>query len=263
MAPRSGSASAGWRFLQKAMEKIPGTGDLGLIHSSFRSARKDEGSKIMAMPKGSAVFHGLSAMEHGQRHCLSTATGYSGHASSPRVGKAGGIMGVEGTSGRYINPFGVMSSAVDGAEVLYPPGTATRYAGSVNTGPRELAMHRFVEAPLPDSAPFREDGNYLPVDFSHESCAAARRDGRHAGAFRRDVRPSSPQRVQGRRTRLNAGVRRGIRSMRRRIWTRPCPWPALRGVAECCGGQPILEQDARHAQSLFGRDAVLRRARKP
>jgi hypothetical protein len=163
-----GSASAGWRFLQSAMEKLPSTGDLGLIHSSFRLARKDEGPKIMSMPKNASLYHGLSVMEHGQRHYLSTATGYNVHTTSGRAGKAGGIMEIQGTSGRYINPFGIQASSTDGAEVLYPPGTMTRYTESVNTDPQQLAMHRFTEVDAPhfDASHFWEDGNYLPVDLA-------------------------------------------------------------------------------------------------
>jgi hypothetical protein len=128
--------------------------------------REKEGQSIESMPKGTQVYHGYHKMDQGQRHFMSTATTYNVHTSPKRPGQTGGVMGVTGTSGRYVNPFGVMSTMTDGAEILYPPRTITKYKGSTHDDPKGIPLHQFTETSGQDVVPptLYEDMNYKEIN---------------------------------------------------------------------------------------------------
>lgn len=125
-----GSARTGWFVLSVALAKFPSTGSLGWVHAGIRVPRTDESTVIERLPARTQIYHGNRRMGHGQRHFMSTATTYNVHTTTQRIAEAGGIIAIQGTSGKYINPFGVQGTLTDGAEVLYPPGVMSEYLGS-------------------------------------------------------------------------------------------------------------------------------------
>jgi hypothetical protein len=163
LSKKFGDAREGWKVMHTALDKLPSTGKLGLVHTGFRVPRQREGDRIEALSKGTQVLHGYYRMEHGQRHYLSTATTFNVHTTSTRIAMTGSMVEITGTSGKYINPFGVQSSSVDGAEVLYLPGTLSTYVGSVNRD--GLPIHRFTEVPHGENMNpvVAEDGGYTEV----------------------------------------------------------------------------------------------------
>jgi len=147
----------GWEALESAMSKIPSLGELGIELTTYRIPRAptnerdiDEPAIYRNMRPGTHIAHGHEAMPGGQHHYMSTALTYSVHFSGA---ERGGAVGITGRSGRYINPFGVMSGSVDGGEILYPPHVNTSYEGSnpfgvsTNSGPRPVYHFREVTAP--------------------------------------------------------------------------------------------------------------------
>lgn len=147
------------------MDKLPSTGNLGLIHSAFRIPRAQEWQQIENLRNNAQVYHGYERMEHGQRHFMSTATTYNVHVGATKAGEAGSVIAITGTSGRFINPFGEMTTMTDGAEVLYPPGTISTYGGTRRDGPKSMPVHTFTEIePGALSNPVViEDKDYHPV----------------------------------------------------------------------------------------------------
>ena len=69
---------------------------------------------------------GAVVMNMGQLHYMSTGVTYNQHWD--RADVVHGLIAITGTSGRYINPFG-LNGAVDGIEVLYPPMIETILEG--------------------------------------------------------------------------------------------------------------------------------------
>ena len=147
----------GWAALESAMSKIPSLGELGVELTTYRIPRAptnerdtDEPAIYRNMRPGTHIAHGHEAMPDGQHHYMSTALTYSVHFSGA---ERGGAVGITGRSGRYINPFGVMSGSVDGGEILYPPHVNTSYEGSnpfgvsTKSGPRPVYHFREVPAP--------------------------------------------------------------------------------------------------------------------
>lgn len=160
-----GDAPTGWKHLSRAIGKIPSTGDLGLIHSGFRVPRKDEGTTLTDnVPVGSGILHGHGVMDQGQKHFMSVATSYNVHTTADRLGEAGTMLAVKGTSGRYINPFGVQGSATDGGEVLYPPNVVSQYKGRFGGTSESLPVHFLQETDDRSVFPeLHEDDKYQPV----------------------------------------------------------------------------------------------------
>jgi hypothetical protein len=125
-----GKYRSGWVALGSALQKLPSVGELGVVVTTYRASREtssgNEVQKIAKLEVETVVWLGMKTMDMGQRHFLSTALTYNGHWGRAR--DVGGMIGVTGTSGRYINPLGVMGW-VDGAEILYPPGVVTVFEG--------------------------------------------------------------------------------------------------------------------------------------
>ncbi|MES2673642.1 MAG: hypothetical protein V4660_05350 [Pseudomonadota bacterium] len=119
-----GPYRTGWAALSGALQKIPNFGQLGLTVTTMRTVRnKEEIDHLNKMPLGSRFVTGASIMEGGQRHFTSTAITMSKWTHPDTVRTTGGVICYFGVSGVFINWLGVQSMAVDGGEVLYPPGT--------------------------------------------------------------------------------------------------------------------------------------------
>jgi Domain of unknown function (DUF4157) len=129
-----GKFGDGWTALGSAMKKVPNLGALGVEMTTYRAPRTKTESDVMTnMLPGTNVLHGHQTMDQGQRHYMSTAITYNSHwlrgATQNREDNVGGMIGVTGSSGVFMNPFGLRSWE-DGGEVLYPPGVMTSYEGS-------------------------------------------------------------------------------------------------------------------------------------
>lgn len=162
MKAQFGSAELGWQYLASAIEKLPSTGSLGLIHSGFRVPRKGEGDNIGSLQPGDMIRHGHNIMDQGQKHFMSVATTYNVHTEKSKVDGARCLVAIEGTSGRYINPFGVMSTMTDGAEVLYPPEVHSTYLGAQAVSGINVEHLREASQWSNPKVVF-EDANYQPI----------------------------------------------------------------------------------------------------
>jgi hypothetical protein len=147
----------GWEALDSALAKIPSLGQLGLQITTYRVPRPpssvrgtDEMEAYSHMRAGTNVRHGHDPMPGGQFHYMSTALTYNVHS---RGILDRGAVAITGHSGRYINPFGVMSGSVDGGEVLYPHHVVTAYEGvnptGVVTATHTHPVHHFREIDSP------------------------------------------------------------------------------------------------------------------
>lgn len=141
---RWGKHGNGWQALASAMKKVPSLGDLGVELTTYRAPRArpeeplvqvhdSEMEEIARLAPGTNVVHGATVMSQGQGHYLSTAISYNSHWD--RAEQVGGLVAMTGRSGVFINPLGVQG-AIDGGEILYPPGTTTAYEGINPTGYR-------------------------------------------------------------------------------------------------------------------------------
>ena len=169
-----GGYTDGWGALAAALAHIPTLRQLGLTLTTYRAARapKDphevsEISRIAALEVETNIRHGVTPMDMGQRHYLSTAVTYNPHwERGPGVG---GLIAVTGNAGHYINPFG-LQGWVDGAEVLYPPGLWTVFEGLKPRAYRvqfPVAHLRQVAEPEPGQA--RADDSRYAVDPPRET----------------------------------------------------------------------------------------------
>lgn len=118
----------GWKALEGAMGKLPNLGQLGLRMTTYRASREGTEASELDKLQSANIYHGHRVMDMGQRHYMSTAMTYNVHFTEDRIRKAGGIQAITGTSGVFIDPWG-QYPAVDGGEVLYPPGVTTRDEG--------------------------------------------------------------------------------------------------------------------------------------
>ncbi len=123
----------GWDALSSALCKLPCLGKLGLVLTTYRAPRVQksiyqlvEMEKLTELKVGAVLSHGVTIMDMGQLHFLSTAVTYNSHWD--RGMEVGGLIAITGYSGVYINPFG-MNGWIDGAEILYPPRICTVYEG--------------------------------------------------------------------------------------------------------------------------------------
>jgi hypothetical protein len=164
--PLWGDYGDGWAALAMVMRKIPTLGRLGLEMTTYRAPRAAgadrpaELEKLSKLAVETEVQLGVRVMNMAQRHYLSTAVTYNQHWD--RAPEVGGLIGVTGSLGCYINPFG-LQTWVDGAEVLYPPMMLTVFEGlrpeglliNGHTYPvahlREVAQHERGQAVVDDS----------------------------------------------------------------------------------------------------------------
>lgn len=174
MGKAYGPYKDGWAALGGALRKMPTLGDLGFTVHTFRVTRDDvETLCVERLEEDARVVLGFKRMKLGQHHFASTSLTYSVHLTSDRVERANGMLALVGTSGVFINWLGVMSLAVDGCEVLYPPGTVmAKWATITANGYQSRSgliyrVHVFQEKTpsSSDMAAFRyvEDSSYGPV----------------------------------------------------------------------------------------------------
>jgi hypothetical protein len=164
-----GKHRTGWKALESALSKLPSLHELGIVLTTYRAPRVDkdgsggEIAMIAALQVETVVKLGMRTMSMGQRHFLSTAVTYNGHWARAR--EVGGMIGVTGVSGRYINPLGIMGW-VDGAEILYPPGVVTVFEGVRPEGYWE-ADKAYPVVHLREVS-YVEDGQAVADDFQYE-----------------------------------------------------------------------------------------------
>ncbi|WP_157620968.1 hypothetical protein [Saccharothrix sp. NRRL B-16348] len=163
----------GWDALSSALAKLPSLGDLGLVLTTYRAPRQPkvmgellEIQKIAAIKPESMIEHGTAVMDMGQLHFLSTAITDNVHWT--RAGEVGGLIGITGYSGVYINPFGIQGW-LDGAEILYPPRVVTVFEGLNPHGYRDgsvdypVAHLREISKRETGQAVYRDDKYMLVV----------------------------------------------------------------------------------------------------
>jgi hypothetical protein len=124
-----GRYGSGWNALEEALSILPSFSKLGVMAPVFRVERADSAfMKILTSIKPPVyVYHGFGRMPRGQRHQLSAGLISSVHVCTDA--RARGVLELNVKSARYINAWGGMSPATDGAEVLIPAGTITMYVG--------------------------------------------------------------------------------------------------------------------------------------
>ncbi|GAA1809680.1 hypothetical protein GCM10009682_34160 [Luedemannella flava] len=146
----------GWAALAAGLPKIPTLGELGLTLTTYRAARAPKNEHepteitlISRLPVEANIVHGVTQMDMGQRHYLSTGVTYNSHWL--RGAAVGGLIAVTGSAGYYINPFG-LQGWLDGAEILYPPGFVTKFEGLNPRGYQvELPVAHLREVAGPES----------------------------------------------------------------------------------------------------------------
>ena len=126
-----GRYKSGWNALEEALKILPSFGELGVTAPVFRVERADsEFMKALRKYKSPVyVYHGFGRMPRGQRHQLSAGLISSSHVN--KEARERGLLEFHVRSARYINAWGGMSPATDGAEVLIPAGTITLFKGKV------------------------------------------------------------------------------------------------------------------------------------
>jgi hypothetical protein len=119
----------GWQALNSAVDKLPTLADLGLEGeqiAAFRVERKE--SKFMENLAAKApcyILHGekMNYQTETRHFASASVMGSSVHTTEERA--KFGRLRFECPSARFIQAFGGMSTAVDGGEVLIPPGLIT------------------------------------------------------------------------------------------------------------------------------------------
>jgi len=222
---RWGRHGNGWQALASAMKKVPSLGDLGVELTTYRAPRArpedplvqvhdSEMEEIAHLAPETNVVHGATAMSQGQGHYLSTAISYNSHWH--RAEQVGGLVAMTGRSGVFINPLGVQG-AIDGGEILYPPGTITAYEGMNPTGYRRgrgampVAHFREVRQPERHQA-LAEDLHYTVSQPRHPQLDAQKQN--RIQSLERDKTPESVTEAisQTARDRKDPGlVDRGLR----------------------------------------------------
>lgn len=118
------------RALTRAIRHMPSLRDLGVRLVTFRVVGGDSPS-VRHLKEGTIIQHGVRRMKNGSHHFMSTSITPNVKGFAQNLKKAGEMLAICGTSGRYIQWLGRHSGAMDGDEVLYPPGTVTRFHGHV------------------------------------------------------------------------------------------------------------------------------------
>ncbi|NTX02417.1 hypothetical protein [Myxococcus sp. CA040A] len=141
------------RALTEAMRALPSMRDLGLQLPVFRVIGCAEGEKqasqISHLKEGTVIIHGARPMKNKSNHFMSTSITPNLKGFSVNLPMAGEVLAIYGSSGRYIQWLGRHGFSMDGGEVLYPPGTVTRFLGQVaaiTVGEREnVPVYMLVE----------------------------------------------------------------------------------------------------------------------
>lgn len=156
------------RELTEAMRVLPSLLDLGLRLTVFRvigcASDEDKASQVAHLKEGTVIIHGARPMKNKSHHFMSTSITPNVKGFSANLSKAGEVLAIYGSSGRYIQWLGRHSFSMDGGEVLYPPGTVTRFLGRVariTVGEREnVPVYMLVECDpsvVSGSAPVVDD----------------------------------------------------------------------------------------------------------
>ncbi|MGB8194254.1 MAG: hypothetical protein WCF67_20145 [Chitinophagaceae bacterium] len=116
----------GWTALASALKKLPSLAQLRLKVTAYRSSRNSkETGEFEKLQANAPVLHGKNVLGQEQQHYTSTALTYNSHMDPQRINKAKSLMAITGSSGVFINPFGIQGFT-DGAEILFPPNMVTR-----------------------------------------------------------------------------------------------------------------------------------------
>lgn len=144
--PRTEDDEPGQRDVVKALTQaircIPSLRDLGIQMVTFRVIGGHV-PKVGHLKKDTIILHGVRKMKNDGHHFMSTSITPNVKGFVENLKKTGEVLAICGSSGRYIQWLGRHSGSMDGEEVLYPPGTVTRFLGQVG----ELTV-RTVRAPL-------------------------------------------------------------------------------------------------------------------
>jgi hypothetical protein len=137
--PRTEDDAYGQRFvaraLTRAMRRLPSLRDLGQKAVCFRIVgfqkdERDPGS-VKHLEPGTGILHGVRRMKNLSHHFMSTSMTPNVKGFSANMKESKEVLAIYGGSGRYIQWLGRHGLAMDGGEVLYPPGTCTIFQGCI------------------------------------------------------------------------------------------------------------------------------------
>jgi hypothetical protein len=172
------------RELTQAMRRLPSLRDLGVRLVTFRIVGGDAPS-VAHLKEGTIIYHGVRQMKNGSHHFMSTSITPNVKGFTENVKKRAEVLAICGGSGRYIQWLGRHAGSMDGDEVLYPPGTVTRFYGHVlNLDIRgvRVPLYLLVECdpptggePVVDDFKFTEPKGADPIGDVRKAYATMRR----------------------------------------------------------------------------------------
>lgn len=134
--------------LTRAIANLPSLGDLGLKAPAFRVTGGEDADSYCNLKRGTVVVHGIKKLPNNSYHFMSSSLTANVKGFAINLPKAGEVFALYGDSGRYIQWLGRHGLSMDGGEVLYTPGTVTRFEGKVSevlVGSRWAPVYLLVE----------------------------------------------------------------------------------------------------------------------